>query len=282
MTRRQQPSSEWRELFILTGNPLRARALPAARKRMPQSLPVLRLTHDEGEVPEFADVFRLLSTAQKPSKGVSLYTRFVNRPAGRLFAALAYRSNITPNQVTVLSGLFTLPALAAVALVPPGPVMSVAVCAGLVLGFALDSADGQLARSRRTESAAGEWLDHVVDAAKVMGVHMVVLVSFYRFFDLPGEALLLVPMGFLFAAVVILFAGILTDQLKRQTGRKASPAPASALRSVLLLPVDYGTVCVSFLFLGSQDLFLCVYCALLAAHLLFMAAVLVKWYRELS
>ncbi|MEV0639325.1 CDP-alcohol phosphatidyltransferase family protein [Streptomyces sp. NPDC050619] len=231
---------------------------------------------------EFTDVFRRLSTAQKSSKGVSLYSRFVNRPAGRMFAAMAYRSNVTPNQVTVLGAFFTFPALAAVALLPPGPVMSVAVFAALVVGFALDAADGQLARSRKTESAAGEWLDHVLDSAKIVGIHLVVLVSFYRFFDLPSDAFLLAPMVFQLAAVVILFAGILSDQLKRQTGREASPAAPSALRSVLLLPVDYGTICVSFLFLASQDLFLGVYCTLLVAHVLFMGAFLVKWYHELS
>ncbi len=231
---------------------------------------------------ELADVFGRLSTAQKSSKGVPVYSRFVNRPAGRVLAAVAYRSGITPNQVTVLGALSTFPALAAVALLPPGPVMSVCVFAALALGFALDSADGQLARSRRAESASGEWLDHVVDVAKIAGIHMVVLVSFYRFFDLPSEALLLVPLVFQLAAVVILVGGILTEKLKGQAGRVAPATPPSTLRSVLLLPVDYGTVCVSFLFLGSQHLFLGVYCALLAAHVLFMAAFLVKWFRELS
>ncbi|GAA4067376.1 CDP-alcohol phosphatidyltransferase family protein [Streptomyces shaanxiensis] len=231
---------------------------------------------------EIFDVYRHLSAAQKSSKGVSLYTRFVNRPAGRMLAAMAYRSEITPNQVTVLGACFTFPALAAVALLPPSPVMAVMVFAALALGFALDAADGQLARSRSTESARGEWLDHVVDTVKIMGVHMAVLVSFYRFFDLSGDAFLVVPMAFQLAAVVILFGGILTEKLKRQTGRVAAPAPPSTLRAVVLLPVDYGMVCVSFLFLADQDLFLGVYCALLVAHVLFAGAFLVKWFRELT
>ncbi|GAA4891876.1 CDP-alcohol phosphatidyltransferase family protein [Streptomyces coeruleoprunus] len=233
-------------------------------------------------MPDFPEVFRNLSTAQKPAKGVSVYTRFVNRPAGRALAAVAYRNGVTPNQVTLLGALCTFPALAAVAVVPPGPVMALLVFAALALGFALDSADGQLARGRGEASASGEWLDHVMDVVKVVGLHTAVLVSFYRFFDLPGEAFLLVPLVFQLAAVVILFAGLLTEKLKWQTGRAAPSAPPSSLRSVLLLPVDYGTVCLSFLFLGSEDLFLVVYCALLAAHIVFMAVFLVKWFRELS
>ncbi|MFI6034840.1 CDP-alcohol phosphatidyltransferase family protein [Streptomyces sp. NPDC051315] len=230
---------------------------------------------------EFAEVLRQLSAAQKPAKGVSLYTRFVNRPAGRVLAALAYRVGATPNQLTVLGALFTFPALAAVALLPPGPEMAVGVGAALAVGFALDAADGQLARGQRSGSPSGEWLDHVLDCVKIVTLHLVVLVSFYRFFDLPSPAYLLAPMVFQLAAVVIFFAGILTEKLKWRTPDGAPAGSAPALRSVLLLPVDYGLTCVSFLFLGSQHIFLTVYCALLLAHVVFMAVFLVKWFREL-
>lgn len=232
---------------------------------------------------EFTAVLRQLSVAQKPAKGVSLYTLLINRPAGRVLAALAYRVGATPNQLTVLGALFTFPALAAVALLPPGPTMAVCVGAALAVGFALDAADGQLARGQRSGSPSGEWLDHVLDCVKIVALHLVVLVSFYRFFSLPGPEFLLAPMLFQLAAVVIFFAGILTDKLKRRTpGDVPAPTgPVPALRSVLLLPVDYGLTCVSFLFLGSQEVFLSVYCALLLAHVLFMAAFLVKWFREL-
>ena len=40
-----------------------------------------------------------LRGAQKSKRGVSLYSRFVNRPLGRLLAAAAYRARMTPNQV---------------------------------------------------------------------------------------------------------------------------------------------------------------------------------------
>ncbi|CUW26537.1 MULTISPECIES: CDP-alcohol phosphatidyltransferase family protein [Streptomyces] len=236
----------------------------------------------------FIETLRYMTAAQKPAKGVSVYTLFVNRPAGRVLAALAYRAGATPNQLTVLGALFTFPALAAVALVRPGPGLAVCVCAALAVGFALDAADGQLARTQRSGSPSGEWLDHVLDCVKLVTVHLVVLVSFYRFFSLPSPAFLLAPMLFELAAVVIFFAGILTEQLKRRTTAPATPAApaapaesAPALRSVLLLPVDYGVTCLGFLFLGSQHVFLSVYCTLLLAHLVFMAAFLVKWFREL-
>ncbi|MEU6590017.1 CDP-alcohol phosphatidyltransferase family protein [Streptomyces sp. NPDC046881] len=227
----------------------------------------------------FIETLRHMTAAQKPASGVPAYTLLVNRPAGRVLAALAYRLGATPNQLTVLGALFTFPALAAVALVRPGPGLSVCVCAALAVGFAFDAADGQLARAQRSGSPSGEWLDHVLDCFKLVTVHLVVLVSFYRFFSLPSPAWLLAPLLFELATVVIFFAGILTEQLKRRTAVPAGSA--SALRSVLLLPVDYGVTCVGFLFLGSQHVFLSVYGTLLLAHLLFMAAFLVKWYREL-
>ncbi|MQY32382.1 hypothetical protein SRB17_03300 [Streptomyces sp. RB17] len=230
---------------------------------------------------EFAEMLRQLSTAQKPAKGVSVYTRFVNRPAGRVMAALAFQVGATPNQLTLLGALFTFPALAAVALLRPEPVMSVCVGVALALGFALDAADGQLARSRSATSMSGEWLDHVLDCVKIVTLHLVVLVAFYRFFALPDPLFLLAPMVFQVAAVVIFFAGILTQQLKGRVVAGTGRGAASAWGSVLLLPVDYGTTCVCFLFLGSPDLFLALYCLLTVAHVLFLPAFLLKWFREL-
>ncbi|GGO80123.1 CDP-alcohol phosphatidyltransferase family protein [Wenjunlia tyrosinilytica] len=231
---------------------------------------------------DFTYALRELSAAQKSGKGVSLYSRFVNRPAGRVLAAASYTIGLTPNQVTLISAAFTFTGVGTIAMVEPSHAMAAGVFLALVTGFALDSADGQLARLRKAGSAAGEWLDHVVDCAKMLALHMAVLVSFYRFFDLPAKAYLLAPVAFQFAAVMVFFGGILTEQLKRRKETGTAPAPASTLRSVALLPVDYGLFCAVFLFLGDQDLFLLLYCAFLAAHLLFMAAFLAKWYRELS
>ncbi|MGA5583426.1 CDP-alcohol phosphatidyltransferase family protein [Streptomyces thermodiastaticus] len=236
----------------------------------------------------FSETLRRLAAAQKPARGVPAYTLFVNRPAGRVLAALALRAGATPHQVTLVGALFTFSALAAVALVRPGPVLAVCVCAALLMGFALDSADGQLARAQRSAGPSGEWLDHVLDCAKTVTVHLVVAVAFHRFFSLPSPVLLLVPLLFALSAVVLFFGGILAEQLKR---RWAVPAPAGAarladrpaplLRSVLLLPADHGVLCLAFLALCRQQAFLSVYCALLPAHLLLCAAFLVKWFREL-
>ncbi|GAA3298032.1 hypothetical protein GCM10020295_32610 [Streptomyces cinereospinus] len=49
-----------------------------------------------------------------------------------------------------------------------------------------------------------------------------------------------------------------------------------------LLPVDYGLLCLVFLFLGHRTVFLALYVALLAAHAVLLPAFLAKWFRELS
>lgn len=232
-------------------------------------------------------VLRELRGAQKPAKGVSLYSRYVNRPAGRIFAAAAFRLGMTPNQVTLVSAAFTFAALAGVALARPGPWPAVLVYLGLTVGFALDSADGQLARLTGRGGPDGEWLDHVVDCAKMILVHTAVLISFHRYFALPSDGWLLLPLGFLFVAVLTFCAGLLREQLGKAAARSApkspaaGPPPASRLRAVALLPADYGVFCLVFLLLGDERAFRAGYALLAAVHAVFLALFLGKWFREL-
>jgi hypothetical protein len=248
----------------------------------------------------FGTALRELRGAQKTAKGVSLYSRHINRPAGRVLAAAAYRIGLTPNQVTLISAAFSLSAVAALASTRPSWPLALTVYLGLAVGFAFDSADGQLARLRRESSAAGEWLDHVVDCAKITALHAAVLISLYRFFDLPGRGWLLLPLGFQFAAVLTFFGGLLTDKLRPKAAftaptARTTPAaltapaapiplavPRSRIRAVALLPVDYGVFCGVFLLLGSERAFLGAYAALFAVHALFLVAFMAKWFRELT
>ncbi|MFI7235718.1 CDP-alcohol phosphatidyltransferase family protein [Streptomyces cyaneofuscatus] len=229
-------------------------------------------------------VLRELRGAQKSAKGVSLYSRYVNRPAGRVLAAGAYRAGLTPNQVTLVSALFTYTALAAVALVEPSWTLALLVYAALAIGFAFDSADGQLARLTGRGGPDGEWLDHVVDCGKLVLVHTAVLISFYRFGELPSDAWLLLPLGFQLAAVVTFCAGLLREHLgKAAAGAPAASAtaPVSRVRAIALLPADYGMFCLVFLLLGAPGAFRVGYAVLAVVHTLFLAAFLTKWFREL-
>ncbi|ROS22972.1 CDP-alcohol phosphatidyltransferase family protein [Cellulomonas sp. PhB150] len=226
------------------------------------------------------ELVRQLSAAQKPAAGVSYWSRWVNRPVGRLLAVGAIRAGVSANGVTALSATVTVIALALVCLVTPVWWLGVLVALLLVLGFALDSADGQVARFTGTGSAAGEWFDHVVDAGKMVAVHTAVLVGWFRFVDLPSTAWLLVPLAYQLVSVVVYAGGTLEPLLRRRV-EGAPLKQASAARALALLPADYGVLAASFVLWGAPAVFRWGYVALGAATAVLGIALLARWFRQL-
>lgn len=226
----------------------------------------------------FAEALHSLRQAQKPSTGVSLYSRWINRPLGRVFAATAASLGIGPNGVTAISALVTSGGLMLLILAPAATATGLAVAVLLVLGFALDSADGQVARLTGTSSAAGEWLDHVVDAGKMVAVHGAVLIGLWR--DGAEPLWAGIALGYQLVSVVF-FAALTLFPLLRRGGREA-PGQPSALRAAMLLPADYGILALAFVLWGIQPAFLVVYTALFVATTLIAAALCAKWFRGLS
>src|SRR6185503_18276477 len=112
------------------------------------------------------------TSTYKPRDVEELIDFYLNRRVAGLLVALFARTPVTPNQVTVMSG---------VAAVIAGWMMwtaqdaSAFMLGGLVffLSIALDCADGQLARLRRESSLAGRafdgWVDVVSAAALFVG-----------------------------------------------------------------------------------------------------------------
>jgi phosphatidylglycerophosphate synthase len=230
-----------------------------------------------------AGVVRQLADAQKAAAhGAPAYSLFVNRPLGRVPAAVAFRLGWTPNMVTMLSAGFSLAGVLVLALATPSLASGLTVWLLLAGGYVLDSADGQLARLRGGGSPAGEWLDHVVDAWKMCSVHLAVLVMLFRHpVGLP-PGWLLVPLGFALVASVAFFAMILNDLLKAKYAFPAQKSlPSSPARALLALPTDYGILCLSFALLGAPLVFFAAYTALFAANLLYVVLALAKWFRDM-
>ncbi|WP_200800347.1 CDP-alcohol phosphatidyltransferase family protein [Jatrophihabitans endophyticus] len=228
----------------------------------------------------------------KSSEGVPGYSRWVNRSLGRHLAALAFRVGLTPNQVTVLSGVCTLSAIAGIATVRPTAVSGVVVAVVLLLGYALDSADGQLARLRGGGSPAGEWTDHVVDALKNATIHLAVAVCWFRFYDLDHPGYLLIPLGFSAVATTFFMGLVLADLLRRinfqRQGIVGSAVPnmnpdqhAPFLRSIVVLPNDYGVFCLAMTVLASHLVFGVVYSLLFAANAVFLVVGAYRWFHEM-
>lgn len=227
-----------------------------------------------------------LGAHQKPSKGAPAYSRYVNRPLGRVFAAAAYRAGLTPTQVTLLSALSTFAGIALIAAVEPGWLSSAVVCVLLMVGYALDSADGQLARLQRGGTLAGEWMDHTVDAVKTSIFHGAVLVCWFRFYE-PDPGLLLIPIAFTAVSAVLFFGFILADILRRLNRGSGAmiltrEGSTSLLYSIAVIPMDYGFLCVFMILLAWPPVFMIGYTLLFAANLLLLAAAQVRWYREMK
>ena len=223
-----------------------------------------------------------LRAAQKPPHGTAAYSRFVNRPLGRQFAAYAASAGLTPNQVSGLSALFSFAAIAVIALVAPRWWVGMLVAGLLVIGYALDSADGQVARLTGAGSPFGEWLDHMIDCTKISSLHLSTAVYVFRFSGLDTWAVL-IPLGYVLVANVMFFGMILTDQLRRSAGQNpmAKTGSLSVLRALVILPSDFGALCLVYLLLGWPILFVGAYGLMLLGVAVLLLAALSRWVREI-
>jgi phosphatidylglycerophosphate synthase len=225
-----------------------------------------------------------LRAAQKPARGTAAYGRYVNRPAGRAVAALAHTVGMTPNVATAISAVLSASGLALIALAKPTLLSGIGVAVLLAAGYVMDSVDGQLARLRGGGSTQGEWLDHTVDCFKTSSLHLVVLISWFRFPPGSSHALLLVPLGFSVVQSVTYFGVIVMPYLRRQANLKdaAPTGPEPALRRWLILPTDYGFLCWVFVLTAWPVLFASVYTALFVAAAAMLLLALRKWWLELG
>ena len=234
----------------------------------------------------YLDTVRRLGASQKiAAPGAPAYSILINRRVGRLLAAAAFRAGLTPNTVTAISAAFTFTGIMLIATLEISWFAGIMIWLLLAVGYAFDSADGQVARLRGGGSPAGEWLDHVIDSIKIVSLHLAVLITTYRNFNL-ADQWLLVPIGFAIVAAGLFFAMILNDQLKAvhaATTGVSQPVRASSTRtkSLLVLPTDYGILCLAFMLFGSPPVFFSVYCVLFAANAGYFALAAIKWFHDM-
>jgi phosphatidylglycerophosphate synthase len=227
-----------------------------------------------------------LRAAQKPPRGVSAYSLLVNRPAGRWVAAVALRLGLSPNQLSVCSGVLSLAAALALAVLPPSIVTGVAAAAARVRGFVLDSADGQLARFTRRCSRAGEWLDHMIDCAIKLALHAAVLVAWVKLESegrlAGGASSLLLPLAFQFVAVLLFFGGTLRVKLKPEEQQRPPTFPLPHwLRPVLMIPVDHGMLCAAMVLWHWLPAFMTAYGVMFVANAAYLCVFVTIWFRQL-
>lgn len=232
-------------------------------------------------------VHSTLRQAQKSNRNAPAYSRWVNRPVGRVFAATGYRLGLSPNMISLISALFTFTGIVLLALATPSLLIGVTVAALLVIGYALDSADGQVARLQGGGSLAGEWLDHVIDAFKTSSFHLAVAIMWVRNLDGWDLWTAMVPLVFALQASAWFFTIILTDLLLRNAGAKQqvlahSEGAQSTLTSIVALLLDYGFLSWTMVLLGWFDVWRWVYIVLAFTNVLLLLAQLPRWYRRVS
>lgn len=227
----------------------------------------------------FRSALTRLDTAQKPGVGVPAYTRWINRRVARVFAAFFGTVKATPSIVSVVSIVFTLAGLATFLLLQTSsPLLAGLVAAGLLaVGYALDSADGQLARLQGTSSLQGEWLDHTLDAIRLPAVHLAIAAGFL-FSQMPAAAAaaalfsVLASAGFLSQNV----GGLLRDNARVER------TEVRRMQSWVLLPTDPGVLCWVFVLWGAPPVFTVAYVLLMLANVAHMVVSSRRRWRELS
>ncbi|WP_226534198.1 CDP-alcohol phosphatidyltransferase family protein [Microbacterium paraoxydans] len=227
----------------------------------------------------YSEARRALASAQKAGAGVPAYLRWVNRPLGGRAAVVAASWGATPNGVTALSAALGLAGVGILAALTDWWVGALAAVL-LLLGYVLDSADGQLARIQGRGGPAGEWLDHVVDGVRAPLVHIAVAIHLLRTEAAPW----LILIAGLFSVLVSgwFLSQLLAEKLLPKSVPSSDDGRRGILESFIKQPQDPSTTYVVLAFIGLPIVFAVLYAALFAWHVLIFAASLRRKYSQLT
>ena len=173
----------------------------------------------------------------------------VNHTLGALIAFVLLPTPVTPNALTVLGlGVQIVGATVTAFASAPASVSTVLVVALLwQLGFALDCADGPLARARHQTSAFGAWFDQLADSVGRTAIYIGLTIFLVR--ALAVEPIPAVVLGSIPIALALLQTFSSWQRAVLVGGSPIADAPAATtglLRAAQQL-VDYG----AFLFLAA-------------------------------
>jgi phosphatidylglycerophosphate synthase len=192
------------------------------------------------EVPPLPRFLRRNFAARSP-----FWSWLIFEPVGGALAWLFARLQVTPAVVTVLGGVSGVAGAATLAVAGSAGDLVVAA-ALLLLAYAFDCADGQLARATGRAGPPGAWLDVTVDAVVLAFVSAAVLVALLAD-DTPPLLALLIAGGFGAARTASLF----TSSLVRSTedGGMKLDGVAALARAVFVAMIDtpwvYLLLCMS-------------------------------------
>lgn len=103
------------------------------------------------------------------------------RPIAFVFVKIVYPTNLTPNQITILSMIFGILAGVSISF---GTIEHLAIGGGLfAVSCILDCADGQLARLKKNGTQVGRLLDGIVDYISTISIFLGMGFGFAAAFD---------------------------------------------------------------------------------------------------
>jgi hypothetical protein len=118
---------------------------------------------------------------------------------------------------------------------------------------------------------------------KIASLHLAVLVALWLHTPYRDTPWLLVPLLFSIVGVVTFFGMLLNDLLKGKKGVASTHARGGGtfVRSMILVPTDYGLLCLLFALWGATAVFLWAYAALMVLNAVFLVLAAAKWFREI-
>jgi len=210
-----------------------------------------------------------LARGASRGKGVQAYwyTEHINRPAARMAAAALATLNVSANTVTMLSFAFTLAGLAMAVYAGSSMAGVLGAYFLLVVGYVLDSADGQVARILNTSSPAGEWLDHILDNVKHVLFHGALLLSVL--ISQPDRAVTVIALAVIATAAhtTAFTAHMLFEQLQHRHNLAGGERSRDRrFGRIAFFVYDWGILIMLVLVLPFRDLFFAAY-GLITAYL---------------
>lgn len=214
-------------------------------------------------------------------KGGLPYTVYINRPVGNFIAKIV-PSWVTPNMITIISFFVFCGCVVFMPFVN-NFTESIILTAAFLFQYALDSADGILARRRNISSPIGEWLDHSLDGIRILVLHIAVLVTFFlNSNDFQVIHLFAVSLG-----IVSMGGNFITNQLKVKILNVRSGDAIASLNGfksfmvkIIFLPADSGVYYFCFAIVHT-NLFIWLYLTWsLYFFLIFMASFVFTFYQE--
>ncbi len=191
----------------------------------------------------------------KYSAGGHPVTQLFSQRIGAGCAWLAWKANLSPNQLTLIAAVLSLTGAWVYAL-PEAGVGVILSCLILTqLGYGFDCADGQLARATQRTSEYGRWLDVYLDMLTICSLAFAAL---YKILLQQPELLPLATLAVLFYCYARV-ADLFTCTLARSTPESTQQGAKSWLRYAFLILIDTPIVLGIIVLLRGHPAMLCCY-----------------------